>query len=286
MAIPGIPTTFSLSKGIRSKVRLADGNQMPVLGLGVWKAPPGHSTRAAVGHALSVGYRLIDTAAMYGNEADVGEAVRRSGIPRDEIFVTTKVWNDDQGFEETLRAFDRSQRLLGIGVIDLYLIHWPVPAKRLETWRALRHLQGEGRCRSIGVSNFTVAHLEEFRTQSNSVPVIDQVEFNPYLFQRDLLEHCRSVGIQMEAWAPLVRGLKMEDPVLHRLAEVHGVSTAQVLIRWGLQHDVVQIPKSVQPHRIEENARVFEFQLDAEEMSAVDSLDAQFRTAWDPSTMA
>jgi diketogulonate reductase-like aldo/keto reductase len=223
---------------------------------------------------------------LYGNEADVGEAIRTSQVPRDEIFVTTKVWNDDQGFDTTLKAFERSQRRLGIGAVDLYLMHWPVSSQRLETWRALRQLRREGRCQSIGVCNFTLRHLEELEAQSGELPVVNQVEFNPYLFQRDLLQYCTAHGIQLEAWAPLVRAQRMDDPTLRAVARAHHASPAQILIRWGLQHEVVEIPKSVQADRIRENAQVFGFQLLPDEMDALDRLDAQFRTGWDPTGMA
>jgi len=277
---------FDLSKGIASRVTLADGHRMPVLGLGVWRTPPGNATQTAVGHALRIGYRSIDTAAMYGNEADVGEAIRTSGIPRDELFVTTKVWNDDQGFQETLAAFDRSQRALDVGVVDLYLVHWPVSGKRLETWKALLHLQRDGRCRSIGVSNFTVRHLEELREQTGVLPAVNQVEFNPFLYQRELLEYCRGHRIQLEAWAPLVRAQRMSDPVIQQVARAHHATPAQILVRWGLQHEVVEIPKSVHSERIAENAGVFEFRLSPQQMAALDGLNVNLRTAWDPSEMA
>jgi diketogulonate reductase-like aldo/keto reductase len=258
---------------------------MPVLGLGVWQTPPGKVTREAVRHAIDAGYRLVDTAAMYRNEEDVGEAVRASGVPRDELFVTTKVWNDDQGYEATRKAYERSERTLGLGPIDLYLLHWPVPQLRTESWRALSELQREGRCRSIGVSNFTIAHLEELAARFDTVPAVNQVEFSPFLFQRDLWEYCRGRGIQLEAYAPLTRGRRLGDPTLVRMGAAHGKSPAQVLIRWGLQHQIVEIPKSVRPARIVENAAVFDFALSTDEMSALDALDEGFRTSWNPSTM-
>jgi diketogulonate reductase-like aldo/keto reductase len=278
-------SNFDLSDGISSRVTLADGQHMPVLGLGVWKSAPGAETRDAVAHALRVGYRAVDTAAMYRNESDVGEAIRASKIPRDELFVTTKVWNDDQGYDATLRAFDRSSHALGVGVIDLYLVHWPVSGKRSETWRALRHLQKEGKCQSIGVSNYTVPHLEGLLAESEVAPVINQVEFNAFLFQRELLDYCRAHRIQLEAYAPLVRGQRMEDPILKRIASAHGRSPAQVLLRWGLQHEVVQIPKSVHAERIEENTRIFDFALSPAELAELDAIPIQPRTSWDPSQM-
>ncbi len=274
---------FDLAEGPRSRVRLNDGAQMPVLGLGVFQVPKGRVARETVRSALGVGYRLIDTAALYGNEQEVGKAVRDSGLSREEVFITTKLWNDDQGYESTLRAFERSRTALGVSSVDLYLIHWPVSDKRTESWRALLRLRREGKCRSVGVSNYTVSHLRELLETSDVVPAVNQVEFSPFLFQRELLEFCRDHGIQLEAYAPLTKGRRFGDPTLGRVARSHGVTPAQVLIRWGLQHDVVEIPKSIQPERILENARALELELSPEEMATLDGLDEGFRTSWDPS---
>ena len=273
---------FDLRSGLASKVLLSSGIQMPVFGLGVWKMPAGRTTENAVGEAIRLGYRLIDTAAMYGNEKDVGAAVRASGIPREEIFVTTKVWNDDQGFDRTLRAFARSERQLDLGPIDLYLIHWPVQGLRAETWRALEKLLADGRCRSIGVSNYTVAHLDELRKESRTEPVVNQVEFSPFLYQRQLLEYCREKGVQLEAYAPLTRGQRLNDPRIARVATAHGKTPAQVALRWALQHGVVVIPKSVHPDRHRENAGIFDFSLTTSELEAMDRLDEELHTSWDP----
>ncbi len=285
MVGPSAPGAFDLGKGTASRVELRDAARMPVLGLGVWQTPSGRACREAVGAALELGYRLLDTATLYGNESDVGAAVRASGIPREEVFVTTKLWNDDQGYEPALRAFERSERNLGLGPIDLYLVHWPVPGRRLESWRALRTLRKEGRVRSIGVSNFTVAHLEELLAASDEVPVVDQVEFSPFLFQRELLAYCRAHRIQLEAYAPLTRGRRLDDPAVERIASAHGRTAAQVVLRWGLEHGVVVIPKSSRRERIAENARLFDFELTPHEMRTLDGLDAAFRTTWDPSGM-
>lgn len=259
---------------------------MPVLGLGVWKVAAGAPTREAVRSALAAGYRLVDTAAMYGNEAAVGEAVRASGVPRDELFVTTKLWNDDQGYDSALAAFARSQRSLDLGPVDLYLVHWPVPKRRLESWKALEHLLVRGEVRSIGVSNFTVPHLEELLAHGSVVPAVNQVEFSPFLYQRELLEFCADHGIQLEAYAPLTRGRRLNDPTLARIGARHGRTEAQVAIRWGLQHNVVEIPKSVHAARIEENLAALDFALDASEMATLDALNEDFRTSWDPHEMA
>ncbi|MCI4363024.1 MAG: aldo/keto reductase [Thermoplasmata archaeon] len=277
---------FSLAEGIRSRVRLRDGVAMPVLGLGTWKLSAGRSTREAVGHALDAGYRLFDTAKLYANEADVGAALSASGLPREEYFVTTKVWNDDQGYETTLRAFERSRRALGLDQVDLYLIHWPVPGKRLDTWRALEKLHRDGLCRSIGVSNFTVDHLKELFGSCSVRPTVNQVEFNPFLFQHELLEFCRKSEVQLEAYAPLTRGQQLAHPLLVKAATAHGATPAQVMLRWGLQHGVVEIPKSSRADRILENAGALGFELSAEEMGDLDQLGLGLRTTWDPTGLA
>lgn len=286
MSGPSSEGQFDLSRGPASRTRLNNGETMPVFGLGVWQLPRGRATREAVGAALEAGYRLIDTASMYGNEADVGAAVRASGLARAEVFVTTKLWNDDQGYASALRAFERSRAALDLGPVDLYLLHWPVPGRRLDSWRALRELQQRGECRNIGVSNFTVAQLAELIDSSGVVPVVDQVEFSPFLYQRDLLDYCRREGIQLEAYAPLTRGRRLGDEVVRTVAAAHGRTPAQVLIRWGLQHRVVEIPKSSRTERIRENSGALGFELSGEEMRRLDALDEQYRTSWDPTTMA
>jgi diketogulonate reductase-like aldo/keto reductase len=267
---------------IDSTVALHGGVAMPVLGLGVWQTPAGETTRYAVRTALAAGYRLIDTARAYRNEEDVGAAVRESGLPRDRVFVTTKLWNSDHGYDRALRACDESLARLGLEQLDLYLVHWPVEGLRRETWRAMERIRADGKARAVGVSNYTVRHLEELAGHARELPAVNQVEFSPFLFQRDLLERCRRDGIQLEAYGPLVRGHKLDHPVLARVARKHGRTPAQVLVRWGLEHEVVTIPKSVHEARIRENADVFGFALDAEDLSALDALDEGYRTSWDP----
>jgi diketogulonate reductase-like aldo/keto reductase len=274
------------AKSLTARAGLNDGNGIPWVGLGVYKVPPGSSCLRAVAHALAVGYRHIDTAALYGNEADVGRAVRESGIPRGEVFVVTKLWNTDQGYASAIKACDASLAKLKLDAIDLYLIHWPQPGKRLDSWRALVELRKQGKCRSIGVSNYTIAHLEELLADSEVTPSVNQVEFSPFLYQRALLEFCRARGIQLEAYGPLTRGQRLSDSVVREIAGRHGKTAAQVLLRWGLQHHVVIIPKSTQPARIAENADLFDFSLDEREMAALDGLDTGFRTAWDPTSVA
>jgi len=267
---------------IDTTVTLNDGVSMPLFGFGTYQIPSGGSCERAVAHALKIGYRHIDTAALYGNEEDVGRAVRKSGIPRDQIFVVTKLWNSDQGYASALKAFDRSLNRLGLDYIDLYLIHWPEPGKRADSWRALIDIKKQGRCRSIGVSNYTVAHLEELARESPVLPSNNQVEFSPFLYQRKLLEFCKAKGIALTAYCPLTHGDKLDHPVIAAIAKRHGKTGAQVLLRWALQHGVIAIPKSSRKERITENAQLYEFELDRSDMAKLDALDAGYRTSWDP----
>jgi diketogulonate reductase-like aldo/keto reductase len=263
-------------------VTLRGGVEMPLLGLGVWQAAAGAETRDAVAEALRVGYRLVDTARAYRNEADVGAAIRESGLPRREVFVTTKLWNADHGYDRSLHAIDKSLASLGLDQVDLYLVHWPVEGIRHETWRGMERILEDGKARAIGVSNYTVRHLDELLEHARIPPAVNQVEFSPFLHQRELLGHCVRHGILLEAYGPLVRGRKMTHPVLEGIARRHGRTPAQVLLRWGLQHEVVVIPKSVRPERIRENADLYGFELDAADMATLDGLDEGYRTSWDP----
>ncbi len=264
-----------------SSVKLNNGTEIPRLGLGVYQSPPGKITSDAVKYAFEHGYRLVDTARIYGNEQDVGLAIRESGVRREDIFVTTKLWNSDHGYDSTLRAFEESLRRLGLKYVDLYLIHWP-ETLRGESWRAMIRLLKDGKCRAIGVSNYTIKHLEELLASSDVVPAVNQVEFHPFLYQRELLDYCQRHGIQLEAYSPLTRGQRLDDPTIVDLAKKHGRTPAQDLIRWALQHSLVAIPKSVRKERIFENRRVFDFALSPDDMSALDSLNEDFRTCWDP----
>jgi diketogulonate reductase-like aldo/keto reductase len=270
---------------IRSTVTLRGGVEMPVLGLGVWQSAPGEETRRAVSAALAAGYRHVDTARAYRNEADVGAAIRESGVPRREVFVTTKLWNADHGYDKALQAIDRSLESLALEQVDLYLVHWPVEGLRRDTWRAMERILADGKARAIGVSNYTVRHLDEVLGQARQPPAVNQVEFSPFLHQRALLERCRQGGIQLEAYGPLVRGHRMDHPVVQRVARKHGRTPAQVLLRWGIQHELVVIPKSVHAERIRENADVFGFSLDADDLAALDGLDEGYRTSWDPTAV-
>ena len=240
---------------INSTVKLNNDLEMPRLGLGVYLMDPWEETRQAVMTALEEGYRLIDTAAMYGNERDVGRAVKESPVPREEIFVTTKLWNSDHGYDRTLRAFDKSLQLLDMEYIDLYLIHWPVEGLRKETWRAMEKLYNDGKCRAIGVSNYTISHLTELLDCADVPPTVDQVEFSPFLYQKDLLEFCQSKDIRLEAYSPLTRTKKFNNSIIQQMAQKYQKSPAQIMIRWALQHEVIVIPKSSHRERIRENAR-------------------------------
>ncbi len=267
---------------IGSTVALRRGVRIPVIGLGVYQSRPGAETREAVRTALQLGYRHVDTARAYGNEEDVAAAIAASGVARDEVFVTTKLWNSDHGYDATLRACDASLARLRTERIDLYLVHWPVQGLRHDTWRAMERLLADGKARAIGVSNYGVRHLEELLARANEPPSVDQVELHPFLAQRELREWCAPRDIVVEAYAPLVKARRMDDPVLRRVAGKHRRTPAQVLVRWGLEHGLVVIPKSVRAERIQENAGVFDFALDAEDLAALDLLDEGYRTSWDP----
>jgi diketogulonate reductase-like aldo/keto reductase len=270
---------------LASTVELGNGVRIPWVGLGVFKSPPGKETEQAVRWALEIGYRHIDTAAFYQNEADVGRALRDSGVPRGEVFITTKVWNTDQGYDTTLSAFDKSRKQLGIDVVDLYLVHWPIKGKYKDTWKALEELLARGSVRAIGVSNFLVHHLEDLVQSAGVVPAVNQVEFHPFLVQKELLELEARAGIRHEAWSPLTRGRKLDHPVIAGIARKHGRTGAQVLLRWDLQLGVVTIPKSVHRERILENSRVFDFSLDAHDMACLTALDDGTRFGPHPDTI-
>lgn len=259
---------------------------IPILGLGVYQSPPGEVTQAAVRYAFEVGYRHIDTAAMYENEADVGAAFRASGLPRSDVFITTKLWYDSHGFESALKACAASLKALGTDYVDLYLIHWPGNGPRKDSWRALEKLKAEGYARSIGVSNYTIDHLDENMATSGTLPAVNQVEFSPFLNQKDLHVFSHELGIQLEAYSPLTQGKKLGNSTIVGLALKYGRTPAQILIRWAIQHNIVVIPKSITPARILENAQVFDWQIEAADMAVLDGLNENFRTCWDPSDVS
>jgi len=271
-----------MTRDINYKIKMNNGVEIPQFGLGVYLTKSGIECVNAVMWALEAGYRHIDTAKAYHNEKEVGEAVRDSGIKREEIFITTKLWNNDHGYETTLKAFDTSLKTLNTKYIDLYLIHWPVKDKRKDSWKALEKIYESGYCRSIGVSNYMINHFEELFSYANVIPVINQVEFSPYNYQKDLLDVCNKNKIILEAYSPLTRMEKLTDTKLVPIAEKHNKTTAQVLIRWAIEHDLVVIPKSARKKRIIENAAIFDFSLDKSDMKILDDLDEGFRVAWDP----
>lgn len=272
----------TMSLRVDSRIKLNNGIEIPILGLGTYLIRTGSVVERAVQDALMLGYRHIDTAMVYRNEQFVGKTIRESSIPREEIFVATKLWNTDHGYDSALAAFEKSLSNFKLEYIDLYLIHWPVPRKRLDSWRALETLLDDGKVRAIGVSNFTIPHLEELLDNSSVVPAINQVEFHPFLYQRELLEFCQSKGIQLEAYSPLTKGRRLNDPKLVEIAKHYNKTVAQLLIRWNIEHDVVVIPKSSKANRISENANVFDFQITPEDMSTLDSMNEDHRTSWDP----
>jgi methylglyoxal/glyoxal reductase len=267
---------------LNDTIKLNNGIKMPGFGLGVYKVEDGDTVVHAVRSAIEVGYRSIDTASFYDNERGVGQAVRESGIPREELFITSKVWNDQQGYESTLKAYDQSLEKLGMDYLDLYLIHWPVSGKYKETYRALEKLYEEGRVRAIGVSNFHVHHLEDLLANCKVKPVVNQVEYHPHLSQVDLKAFCEKEQIQLEAWSPLKRGRLLDEPTLMEIGKKYGKSVAQVILRWDIQNHVVTIPKSIKAERIRENADIFDFELTDTEMERIDGLNINERSGSNP----
>ncbi len=264
MYITDVSGTTTLSNDVR----------MPYLGLGVYSMNNEEIT-GAIHHALEAGYRLVDTASVYGNEEGVGKAVRESDLPREEIFVTSKVWNTDQGYERTLKAFDKTMNRLGLDYLDLYLIHWPVSNLYKDTWKALEKLYNEGRIRAIGVSNFLIHHLKDLMEDAEITPMVNQLEFHPHLVQQELHDFCHEHQIQPEAWAPLMRGKVNDIHLLRGLAEKYGKTPAQIVLRWDLQKGVVTIPKSSNPERIRSNADVFDFELSEGDVKRIDDLEQE-----------
>ena len=265
---------------LTQSLTLNNGIQMPILGLGVYKSA--EHTKASVLAALEAGYRHIDTAAFYMNEKEVGEAIRESGIPREEIFITTKLWNDDQRNGCQREAFEKSMELLGLDYLDLYLIHWPVKDCFVKSWNIMEEYQQAGRIRSIGVSNFHMQHLMELMAHSKTVPVINQVECHPYLSQQPLRSFCNKLGIQVTAWAPLGRTNVFGDPVIQELAAKYGKTPAQIILRWEIQNNIIVIPKSVHKERIISNSQIFDFELAAEDMAMMNALNKNERYGSNP----
>jgi methylglyoxal/glyoxal reductase len=264
--------------------KLNNGIQMPLLGLGVYDMYKKEAENAT-NQALDVGYRLIDTASMYENEAEIGNAIRQSNVPREHIFLTTKVNNSEQGYAQTLRSYERSLKKLQTDYVDLYLIHWPIKATRKETWKALETIYQEKRVRAIGVANYLLPFLDELKEYSTIIPALNQVEFSPYLYLEGLLKHCQSQHIQLQAYTPLVRGMKMDDPKLQSLAKKYEKTPAQIILRWIIQLGVSAIPKSSNPARIKENYDIFDFEISQEDCQFINTFNENLRIVDDPMEM-
>lgn len=267
---------------IKGTWSLANGVKMPYLGLGVWESKDGKEVIQAIKWALDAGYRHIDTAAIYKNEEGVGRALKETDVPRNDIFVTSKLWNDDQGLDTTLKAFDATMKKLDLETLDLYLIHWPVKNKFKDTWRAIEKLYADGRVKAIGVSNFLQPHLEELLKNAEVVPMVNQLEFHPWLVQQDLQDFCASKNIQYEAWSPLMHGKLFDKDIVKDLSKKYDKSPAQIVLRWDLQKEVITIPKSVNKEHIKSNAQIFDFEISEEDMKHIDGLDRNKRVGSDP----
>jgi methylglyoxal/glyoxal reductase len=275
-----------MNNNLQSTITLYNGVKMPRFGLGVFKVEEGPELVHAVKFAIKHGYRSIDTAAIYGNEEGVGQAIHEAmteyGIKRDELFITSKVWNSDLGYESTIAAYKTSLSKLGLDYLDLYLIHWPVEGKYKDAWRALETLYKEGKVKAIGVSNFQVHHLEDVMKDAEIKPMVNQVEYHPRLTQQEVKTFCDNNGIQFEAWSPLMQGQLLDNPVLQELANKYNKSVAQVILRWDLQNGVITIPKSTKEQRIIENANLFDFELTKEDMKQINNLNQNHRVGPDP----
>lgn len=269
-------------KSLQDSVTLNNGVKMPIMGLGVFKVEDGNVVTESVKAAIKNGYRSIDTAAFYDNEVGVGRGIEESGVPREDLFITTKVWNADHGFEKTLTAFETSLEKLNLEYLDLYLIHWPVKGKYKETWKALEKLYKDGKVRAIGVSNFNIHHLKDILEDCVVKPVINQVEYHPHLTQLELREFCEKENIKLEAWSPLKKGVLLTEAIIEKIAKRHQKSPAQVILRWDIQTEVITIPKSIKENRIIENSNIFDFALTDEEMNEISQMNINSRSGADP----
>jgi diketogulonate reductase-like aldo/keto reductase len=265
---------------------LNNGLKMPWLGFGVFQINDGQEVERAVRSALEIGYRSIDTATIYENERGVGKAIQESGIPREDIFLTTKVWNEDQRKKRAIEAFEESLKRLGTEYVDLYLVHWPVKDCYQETWQVMEKIYQSGRAKAIGVSKFLVHHLKDILLDSQIIPAVNQIEFHPFLIQPELLKFCQENKIQVEAWSPLMQGQIVTEPIVQRMAEKYHKTPAQITLRWDLQHQVVTIPKSTHSNRIAENAQIFDFELSQADMNVLDALDEGKRVGPDPDSFS
>ncbi len=267
---------------IDTKIRLNNGIEIPQFGLGTYLNDNGRAAVDSMLYALEIGYRHIDTAAMYNNEREVGQAIRESEIPRQDVFVTTKLWNSDHGYQNTIDAFNRSLEKLQLDFVDLYLIHWPVEDIRLESWRALERLYADGLCKAVGVSNYMERHLNEILENFDVVPTVNQIEYSPFLYLKDLQQFCESKGVAVESYSPLTKGYRLQDSNLIEIANKYSKSTSQILIRWCLQKGVICIPKSSQKKHIKENAEIFDFEISDEDILRLDDLNEDYHSTWDP----
>ena len=271
-----------MSISLESTVPLHGSIDIPLLGFGVYKVPDGAEVEDAITSALALGYRHLDTAALYRNERGVGRAIAASGINRSDLFITTKLWNSNQGYESTLTAIDKSLGKLGLDYVDLYLVHWPKPEHTEGTWRAMEEIQRAGKARAIGVSNFLPDHLDQLAETATVLPSINQVEFHPHLQSPELVAYCDDHNIVLEAWSPLKHGEIIDDPELQTIADAHGVTVPQVVLRWLLQRGIVAIPKSVTPSRIAQNADLYGFELSEDEITTINTMDRGDRVGPDP----
>lgn len=269
-------------KDIFSAATLHNGVKMPWFGLGIYKIEEGKNLITTIHRAIELGYRSFDTASLYQNERSLGEAIRTASISREKLFITSKVWNTDQGYESTLEAFDASLSRLGLEYLDLYLIHWPVPKLYMDTWKALVTLYKKKKVRAIGVSNFQIHHLKDVMREGTIKPMVNQVEYHPKLSQVELLHYCKQENIQLEAWSPLMRGGLQHEPTLMKIAEKHDKTVSQIILRWDLQNDVITIPKTSKKERLLENANIFDFSLTDQEMNAIHALNENLRKGQDP----
>lgn len=280
-------STSAMNYSAVPTLTLNNGVAIPQVGLGVWQAAEGSEVEEAVRAALDTGYRLIDTAAIYGNEVGVGKAIKASGLPREEVFITTKLWNANHAYDDALRAFDESVKKLDCGYVDLYLIHWPLPmeGRFVEAWKALETLYSDKRVLAIGVSNFKPHHLDELLKEATVVPAVNQIELHPMLQQKETRAYCSERGIAVESYSPIMRGGEvLEHPTVAQIAQQHGKTPAQVVLRWHVQSGLIVIPKSVTPQRIQENLSLFDFELSADEMRQIAGMDEGRRIAADPDT--
>jgi len=266
---------------IKKRMKLNNGVEIPYLGLGTWETRGRKDVDRAIHSALETGYRLIDTAAGYYNEKEIGEAIKSSPVTREEIFVTTKLDNSDHGYKQTLKAFEISLKNLDMDYVDLYLIHWPVKGRN-ESWKAIEELLKQGKCKAIGVSNFMIKHLEDLQKNSSVLPAVNQIEFNPFVYEKEVIEYCQNLGIAIEAYTPIARGKKSKDTTIKELSEKYGKTEAQLMLRWELQHNAIVIPKSANHERIKENADIFDFNISDEDMGVLNSMDESLRYSPNP----